>query len=539
MRKGADLRPPEASPNGMPLSIMGVTDSPALSTSSPATVLNRLFWKILIAFWSTLLLAGLAVGYAYEQMRQAERMSQADLDGGPRTRMLLDSAEATLRHGGVDALRDLVRAEDGRHSEPVYVVDADGGDLLGRPVPPAALEVARQARSGADRPVRTVADASGRQWLMFIATDQNRRPPPDRGGRPPGPGPSAGDGADIGAGPGPGPGPEGRPEPGPRRFGEGPPPQPRGGIDWVISQLLPGVLASLACAALLAWYMTRPIRTLRAAFEAAARGRLDTRVQPLMGGRRDAIADLGGDFDRMVQKVQALVASQRRLLHDVSHELRSPLARIQAATGLARQNPARYQASLDRIDREAARLDHLIGQMLALSRLEAGTDAESPSTFDLSDAINAIVEDARFEARSIGPLHARSINWHSPGPLPVCLRAEAIHRALENVVRNAMKFTATGTSVEIIVARQSHDRVRIEIADRGPGLQASELETLFQPFHRGAGTKGVDGFGLGLAIAKNAIELDGGTIVALPRSGGGLVVRIDLPCRTAAATAEV
>lgn len=489
--------------------------------------MNRLFWKILVAFWSTLLLAGLAVGYAYDRMQQAERMSQAGIDAGPRTRMLLDSAEATLRHGGVEALRDLVRAEGARHDEPVYVVDVDGTDLLGRAVPPASLSVARGARSGPDRPVRVVVDGAGRQWLMFIATDENRRMPEWRGG-PPGP-ERADPGRERPSGPGPGP----------RRPGEGgPPPQPRGSMDWLIGQLLPGALASLACAALLAWYMTRPIRTLRAAFDAAARGRLDTRVQPLMGGRRDEIADLGGDFDRMVQKVQALVASQRRLLHDVSHELRSPLARIQAATGLARQNPARTEASLDRIDLEAARLDHLIGQMLALSRLEAGTDAEPQAEFDLTEVIDTIVSDARFEARSPGPLQGRTIDWHSPGPLPVSLRIESIHRALENVVRNAMKFAPQGTAIEVIVAPRSHGRVRIEIADRGPGLQPGERETVFQPFHRGVGAKGVGGFGLGLAIAKNAIERDGGTIEALPRSGGGLVIGIELPHQTSMASAD-
>ena len=534
--------------------------------------MNRLFWKFLLAFWSTLLIAGLAVGYAYDQMRQAERMAQAGLDGGPRSRMLLDSAEATLRHGGVEALRDLVRGEDDRHDEPVYVVDAAGRDLLGRAVPPASLESARQARSGRDRPVRNVSDASGRQWLMFIATDSNRPRPgfaggpggaagpggavgpgsavgPGGFGGPGGPGPGLDEGPPPGAPPGPPPRRDGQPPPPPGAQdggnwrqpggpGPGPGPESRSGMDWVIGQLLPGALASLACAALLAWYMTRPIRTLRAAFEAAARGRLDTRVKPLMGRRRDEIADLGADFDRMVQKVQALVASQRRLLHDVSHELRSPLARIQAATGLARQNPARLDATLDRIDREAARLDHLIGQMLALSRLEAGTDAEPLADFDLSDVIDAIVDDARFEARSEGPLRARAIEWHRPGELPVRLHAESLHRALENVLRNALKFTAPGTLVEVIVARQSNARVRIEIADRGPGLQPGEHETLFQPFHRGAGAKGIDGFGLGLAIAKNAVELDGGTIEALPRAGGGLVIRIDLPLRAPTAVSD-
>jgi two-component system OmpR family sensor kinase len=306
-----------------------------------------------------------------------------------------------------------------------------------------------------------------------------------------------------------------------------------------VLQLVVGALASLAFAALLAWYMTRPIRTLKGAFEAAAQGRLDTRVQPLMGRRRDEIADLGGDFDRMVQQVEALVASQQRLLHDVSHELRSPLARVQVATDLARQNPARLEASLDRIDREAARLDHLIGQMLTLSRLEAGTEVEAPTVFDLTELVSMVIDDARFETRSDGPLRHRELHWQQPGPVAVELRAELIHRAIENVVRNALKFTGEGTAVDVILTRLPDRRhVRLEVADRGPGISPDRIATLFKPFHRGPGTRGVDGFGLGLAIAYNAVRRHDGTIEARPRPDGGLVVRIDLPCLQTAPVAS-
>src|SRR6185436_3716642 len=135
--------------------------------------------------------------------------------------------------------------------------------------------------------------------------------------------------------------------------GRPPPPPPLAPWEWIII----GIATSLAFSALLAWYLVRPIRSLRWAFDAAAAGRLDTRVSPRMGRRRDEIADLGRDFDRMAQQLQNLVSAQRRLLHDVSHELRSPLARLQAAIGLARQEPGKLEASLERIEREATSLD--------------------------------------------------------------------------------------------------------------------------------------------------------------------------------------
>ena len=156
-----------------------------------------------------------------------------------------------------------------------------------------------------------------------------------------------------------------------------------------------GILASLGFSALLAWYLAKPIRHLRGAFDAAAAGKLDTRIGPRMGRRRDEIADLGRDFDRMAHQLQILLGSQRRLLHDVSHELRSPLARLQAAIGLARQQPEKLDASLDRIERESGRLDELVGELLTLSRLEAGMSGAADEEVDLVELVAGIADDAR------------------------------------------------------------------------------------------------------------------------------------------------
>ena len=215
---------------------------------------------------------------------------------------------------------------------PMLVVDDAGQDLLGRTVPEAALHRARALAETSDtQGVRLAAAPDGKTYLLFVplAFQPPRRAEPA-----------------VPA--------------------------------WMLAVI--GAATSLAVSAILAWYLTRPIRSLRWAFDAAASGRLDTRVRPRMGRRRDEIADLGRDFDRMVERLQALVGSQRRLLHDVSHELRSPLARLQAAIGLLRQDPARLEPSLERIEREAVRLDELVGEVLALARLEAGmADAPLPA----------------------------------------------------------------------------------------------------------------------------------------------------------------
>jgi len=331
------------------------------------------------------------------------------------------------------------------------------------------------------------------------------------------------------------PWPDARPSgPDEPRFGEmrlappdGFPPRglpPPGGQPPPLLPIVAALLASLAASALLAWYFAKPVRNLRWALGALSEGKLETRVQPLMGRRRDEIADLGRDFDQMAQKLSQLVESQRSLLHDVSHELRSPLARLQAAVGLARQDPAKIAATFDRIDREVVRLDRLVGELMTLSRLQAGTGEEGKSRLDVIELVAGIADDARFEARASGC----DLNFSASGEFVIDGKAELLHRAFENVVRNAIKFTHPGTTIELETDLSVPRRLRLVVCDCGPGVLPSELEAIFEPFHRGADAS-ADGFGLGLAIARRAIEAHGGTIRAANRSQGGLCIEIVLP----------
>jgi two-component system OmpR family sensor kinase len=292
-------------------------------------------------------------------------------------------------------------------------------------------------------------------------------------------------------------------------------------------------VASLVFGAALAWYLARPIRHLRSAFAALAQGRLDTRVAPLTGRRRDEIADLGRDFDTMAQQIQALIAAQRSLLHDVSHELRSPLARLQAAIGLARQSPQRLETSLGRIEREAQRLDELVGELLTLSRLEARVvrhPLERSERTDLVDLVASIAADAHFEAQASG----RSVVFSGEGELHADVRVELLQRAVENVVRNAIKFTSEGTAVDVGVrVDASVGEALVTVADRGPGVADEELQSIFEPFYKGESAPPGPGFGLGLAIARRAIEAHGGRVQATNRVGGGLLVEIRIPLQAA------
>lgn len=300
-----------------------------------------------------------------------------------------------------------------------------------------------------------------------------------------------------------------------------PPPEP--GLRLPVLPFIGALLASLACAVALAWYVARPVRQLRQAFEAAAKGNLELRIGHGMRGRRDELADLGRDFDRMAERLAVLINAQRSLLHDVSHEMRSPLARLQAAIGLARQQPARMADTLERIERESERMNQLVGELLTLSRLDAGVAGEQEA-IEMGELLANIVEDARFEGA------ARHLLVESVvGAMPeIRANAELLHRAIENVMRNALRHSPEGETVRL-ESGVSGKYLRLAILDRGPGVAEQELTSIFQPFFRGGAQPSGAGYGLGLAIAKRVVASLGGTIIAKNRSGGGLVVEILLP----------
>lgn len=286
-------------------------------------------------------------------------------------------------------------------------------------------------------------------------------------------------------------------------------------------------IGAVLFSAALAVYLTRPVRKMRRGFETLAAGDLTIRLAPTIGRRRDEIADLARDFDRMAERLQQLVQVRDQLLHDVSHELRSPLARLNQSIALLRQNPGEIDSSLLRIEREVRRLDELVGELLSLARAESG-ESSRDQYFDLPALIQSIIANAAFEASAKNVVvDARSLE-NMEGI--VRGNVELMRRAVENVIRNALQVSRPGQAIEI---GMSTDAVRhiyiVTIADRGPGVAASRLETMFEPFVRLKEGYSGKGYGLGLAIARRAILALGGSIDARNRVEGGLMIAMSVP----------
>lgn len=292
--------------------------------------------------------------------------------------------------------------------------------------------------------------------------------------------------------------------------------------------LVIGTVMSALFSGYMAFYLTWPLAFLRRAMSDVAQGRFGTRVKPMMGGRRDEIVDLAEDCDRMANQLRLLVDAQQNLLHDISHELRSPLTRMQAAIGLLHQDPGR-QEMVGRIERESVRMDTLIEALLTLARVQGRPESIERETVDILELLALIVEDAQFEA---GIKQCRVTLQGCP-PFLTRVSGELLYRCFENVIRNAVRYTATQTEV-LVQARIDPDTgcLNVRISDRGPGVEQHRLMSIFQPFERGVSESGA-GFGLGLAIASRAVEMHGGTIVARNQSSGGLTVEINLPSNRA------
>ena len=277
----------------------------------------------------------------------------------------------------------------------------------------------------------------------------------------------------------------------------------------------------------LARYLSSPVAPLRRATRALSGGDLSARVEGKVSGRRDEIGELARDFDAMAERIEKLVDSQHRLLRDVSHELRSPLARLAVALELARSRAGEAAAGpLDRIELEAARLDGLIGRLLLLERLETGSDGSAPLVFDLGPLLEGVVADADFEAAA----GDREVRLTDGGTGFVRGRPELLCSVFDNVVRNAVHHTPAGTAVEVD-CRAAGDGFEITVRDHGRGVADAELERIFEPFYRveEARDRASGGVGLGLAIAARAVRVHGGTISAANHPEGGLVVTVLLP----------
>jgi two-component system OmpR family sensor kinase len=230
----------------------------------------------------------------------------------------------------------------------------------------------------------------------------------------------------------------------------------------------------------------------------------------------------------MANRLQASMDGQRRLLHDVSHEMRSPLARLQAATGLIRLKFGQQEPAIERIEEEIVRIDRLVGDLLKLSRLEAGELAGLEEEVDMQELVREVLDDANFEAHAMD----REVIWDLEAPGTVIGRPEMLHGAIENVVRNALKHAAQSRVIHVeTTIDRGHSTYTVRVLDAGPGVPEKELPQLFTPFFRAVDATRTDGYGLGLAIAQRSIEAHRGTITANNRPEGGLAVTIALPMR--------
>ena len=498
--------------------------------------MGRLFWK----FFFFILLAQVTAiigisGTLWLKHNTEDRLTRST-NRQAHVALVVESAEIALQQGGPEALR---RLSGNLRRFQVYVIDEHNHDVLGRLVSLASIE---KIKAGIEQGppsvlMRKVTGPDKQAYLVFFSAMEDawdRESPEHR------PEPGAGPGAGLGFGPGFGshdrspPFAHDAPPPGEGRSDHAPPPggEPGGmrpsGSYYPVIPLLSSLVASLLFAALLAWYMSKPIRNLRSAFIELASGKLDTRVGSTMGRRRDELADLGREFDLMAGKLHVLMESQRQLMHDVSHELRSPLARLQAAIGLARQQPENMEATLDRLDQESVRMDKLVGELLTLSRIEAGVTGVNEE-ISMADLIDEVVENGRFEAEA----NHRRLEFSGNTEVIVLGKFELLYRALENVVRNAIKHTAEDSTVSMLArADRDNSSLSISVLDHGSGVPEGELAAIFEPFFRGSQiTSAQQGYGLGLTIAKRVLQAHGGVIRASNRAGGGLCVEIILPCK--------
>jgi two-component system sensor histidine kinase CpxA len=455
--------------------------------------MKSLFLRIFVSFWMALALFVVLAILITIVFRPRSSTWEA-----LRTSVLNDAVSA-YEEGGTQAVREYLENLDRTQHVRAFLFDERGNELSGRGAPDWASRVA------------TGGPRNPHDGFLFPA------PPPQRDSR------ASSDGKHrytivLGLPPGP------RVFIGPRGF-------PFTGLIILV------ITSGLVCY-LLSWYLTKPIVRLRTAARQLAAGDLSTRTGAPATARNDEVAGLMRDFDAMAERIETLLKAQSRLLNDISHELRSPLARLNVALGLARQRGGvEGNDMLDRIELEASRLNELIGRILTLARLEDGEQLVPQTPVALDEIVLSVTEDAEFEAQA---RHCHVRTSIPEGDWKVRGNASLLHSAVENVVRNAIRYTQEGTSVDVELTsevRAGSQEAVLRVTDAGPGVPPDALEKLFQPFYRLDDARGrqTGGVGLGLAITERAVRFHGGKITVHNRQDKGLMVEIRLTLISAGA----
>jgi two-component system OmpR family sensor kinase len=456
--------------------------------------MHSLYWRIFLTFW--LALALILVGTVTVAVNAAAQ-HRAESPWVQRGQLYAAAARA-FEAGGPAALKNWL--EGLGPSEPfsrTFVVEPSGKEMLGRPLPQFLRGPGDGSGSnGTGASAEPISPVGGA--LVLVS--------------------ASGDTYHVVVGP---------LRQSPRLFGELEQP----GVP--TQTLLLALVVSAAVCFLLARYLVAPIDRLRHATRRMAGGDLDVRVSQSMRGRQDDLGLLATDLDTMAERVRNLLETKQQLLRDVSHELRSPLARLQLALSLARrQDSPAAERHLARIACEADRLEQLIARTLKLARLERPTGSLEHEQIDLGDLLKNIADDVAIEADAQGCI----VSVQAEPSLNVSGDPELLRSSFENIIRNAVRYSPPGTQVGITARRTKslthrEECVEVIVYDQGPGVPAKDLALIFEPFYRVdvARDRAGGGEGLGLAIAARAVALHKGVIEARNLEGGGLAVSVTLP----------
>ena len=459
--------------------------------------MRSLFLKIFLSFWvATGLVVVLAI-LVTAALRPAREISAVEASQ-PR---ILAEAVQVYQSGGVDKVRDYLR-NVGETQHVRAVLFNEQGPLVGHPVRPWFSETAKGERRTADSFLGrmnphfqmlkvSMAGPDGHTYTLVTEL-------------PPGFNPMFG--------------PKGVP---------------------IVGILIALLTSGLVCY-FLAQFLTSPILRLRQATQKLAGGDLSARAGGSSSRTGDEMSQLVRDFDLMAEQIEKLVNAQSRLLKDISHELRSPLARLTVALELARQRTGPgAESALERISLESARMNELIGSLMTVARLDGGAGGLRKVPVHLEAVIEEVARDAAFEA------HSRNCQVEAEilDELPVVGDPALLRSAIENVVRNAVRYTGDGTTVNIRAERGQSGRSEeavIRVSDSGPGVPDDALDKIFQPFYRidDARVRSTGGVGLGLAITEQAVRLHGGSVKASNLPEGGLGVEIRLPLQSVGVSQE-
>lgn len=460
--------------------------------------MKSLFLRVFLSFWlamGVIVVAGSALTafVTWKRFDALQRIEPSDV---------AESAAAPLKEGGLPALREWVMEVDRTETTVrTFVLDMHGQDIIGRALTDRIQRrIARMASLGyladADNnppplmadPLRTSPQIIGPDGAVYtIFFDYTRRAPLGLLGTP----------------------------------------------SITISLLSVALSVSALVSWWLAHFISRPVASLQTSARALAAGNLEARVGEDITRREDELGVLARDFDRMAERIRTLLASKEALLRYVSHELRSPLARLRVALSLARREGADRAREFDRMERETERLDTLIGQILRFSRLAGDDPGVKPARVDLSQMLAEVVEDARLEGRA----DDKAVVWEPSGAhVEVMGSSDALRSAIDNVMRNALRYTPKQSQIEVALqvddgtATHARSMVRLSIRDHGRGVPESDLERIFEPFYRvvEAGDR-ESGSGLGLAITARVLSVHGGRVSARNAPDGGLIVELALP----------